>query len=258
MCLRDLPVLGTIRGVRSLCPNSSPLLINQTLPCLTPWRKPLHKKLKTAQFWLSCQKTEKNTHTHTPLWFPTQHPGFNISQMSSACCVDPGSGKSSAQDCCTHSNCISGDITVATFVSPGAWWGGTVRLEKKNTLTVWRTGMKATFLKDTRTINGTAWKCFLLKLKAFHFTHRTVSCLHRESFTLLQNSSVTIVVALLQPRVSVVTDYSPSSSSFTSLAAFSPSSLRFLSIILDLSAAALSSWLTVQPMVPSARFRTAA
>lgn len=52
--------------------------------------------------------------------------------------------------------------------------------------------------------------------------------------------------------------YSPSRSSFTSLAAFSPSSLRFLSIILDLSAAALSSWLTVQPMVPSARFRSAA
>lgn len=53
-------------------------------------------------------------------------------------------------------------------------------------------------------------------------------------------------------------DYSPSRSSFTSLAAFSPSSLRFLSIILDLSAAALSSWLTVQPIVPSARFRSAA
>lgn len=39
----------------------------------------------------------------------------------------------------------------------------------------------------------------------------------------------------------VLRDYSPSSSSFTSLAAFSPSSLRFLSIIFDLSAAALSS-----------------
>lgn len=45
----------------------------------------------------------------------------------------------------------------------------------------------------------------------------------------------------------------PSSSSFTSLAAFSPSSRRFLSIILDLSAAALSSALTVQPMAPHAR-----
>lgn len=55
-----------------------------------------------------------------------------------------------------------------------------------------------------------------------------------------------------------MTEDLPSRSSFTSLAAFSPSSLRFLSIILDLSAAALSSWLTVQPMVPSARFRTAA
>lgn len=47
----------------------------------------------------------------------------------------------------------------------------------------------------------------------------------------------------------------PKSSSFTSFAAFSPSSRRLLSMILDLSAAALSSWLTVQPMVPSARFR---
>lgn len=45
----------------------------------------------------------------------------------------------------------------------------------------------------------------------------------------------------------------PSSSSFTSLAAFSPSSRRFLSIILDLSAAALSSALTVQPMAPRTR-----
>lgn len=43
----------------------------------------------------------------------------------------------------------------------------------------------------------------------------------------------------------------PSRSSFTSLAAFSPSSRRFLSIIFDLSAAALSSALTVQPMAPS-------
>lgn len=42
----------------------------------------------------------------------------------------------------------------------------------------------------------------------------------------------------------------PKSSSLTSLAAFSPSSRRFLSIILDLSAAALSSALTVQPMAP--------
>jgi len=49
--------------------------------------------------------------------------------------------------------------------------------------------------------------------------------------------------------------HSPNRSSFTSLAAFSPSSRRFLSIILDRSAAALSSWLTVQPMVPNARFR---
>lgn len=46
----------------------------------------------------------------------------------------------------------------------------------------------------------------------------------------------------------------PSRSSFTSLAAFSPSSRRFLSIIFDLSAAALSSALTVQPMIePCAR-----
>lgn len=51
--------------------------------------------------------------------------------------------------------------------------------------------------------------------------------------------------------------YIPNRSSFTSLAAFSPSSRRFLSIILDRSCAALSSWLTVHPMVPSARFRTA-
>lgn len=43
---------------------------------------------------------------------------------------------------------------------------------------------------------------------------------------------------------------SPSSSSLTSRAAFSPSSRRFLSIILDRSAAALSSALTVQPMAP--------
>lgn len=43
----------------------------------------------------------------------------------------------------------------------------------------------------------------------------------------------------------------PNRSSFTSLAAFSPSSRRFLSIILDLSAAALSSALTVQPMAPN-------
>lgn len=258
MCLRDLPVLGTIRGVCSLCPNWA-AHSSSTRPCHAWPHGGNHSIKNSRQLSFDCPvRKQKKTHTHTRLWFPTQHPGFNISQMSSACCVDPGSGKSSAQDCCTHSNCISGDITVATFVSPGAWWGGTVRLEKKNTLTVWRTGMKATFLKDTRTINSTAWKCFLLKLKAFHFTHRTVSCLHRESFMLLQNSSVTIIVALLQPRVSVVTDYSPSSSSFTSLAAFSPSSLRFLSIILDLSAAALSSWLTVQPMVPSARFRTAA
>lgn len=42
----------------------------------------------------------------------------------------------------------------------------------------------------------------------------------------------------------------PSSSSLTSLAAFSPSSRRFLSIIFDRSAAALSSALTVQPMAP--------
>ncbi len=41
--------------------------------------------------------------------------------------------------------------------------------------------------------------------------------------------------------------HSPNRSSFTSLAALSPSSRRFLSIILDRSAAALSSWLTVQP-----------
>lgn len=45
----------------------------------------------------------------------------------------------------------------------------------------------------------------------------------------------------------------PSKSSFTSLAAFSPSSRRFLSIIFDLSAAALSSALNVQPMFPKAR-----
>ncbi len=44
----------------------------------------------------------------------------------------------------------------------------------------------------------------------------------------------------------------PNKSSFTSLAAFSPSSRRFLSIIFDLSAAALSSALTVQPMAPNA------
>lgn len=43
---------------------------------------------------------------------------------------------------------------------------------------------------------------------------------------------------------------SPRSSSFTSRAAFSPSSRRFLSIILERSAAALSSALTVQPMAP--------
>lgn len=42
----------------------------------------------------------------------------------------------------------------------------------------------------------------------------------------------------------------PSSRSLTSLAAFSPSSLRFLSIILLLSTAALSSVLNVQPILP--------
>lgn len=41
----------------------------------------------------------------------------------------------------------------------------------------------------------------------------------------------------------------PSNSSFTSRAAFSPSSRRFLSIIFDLSEAALSSALTVHPMI---------
>lgn len=46
---------------------------------------------------------------------------------------------------------------------------------------------------------------------------------------------------------------SPSSSSLTSRAAFSPSSRRFRSIILLLSTAALSSALRVQPMVPGAR-----
>lgn len=45
----------------------------------------------------------------------------------------------------------------------------------------------------------------------------------------------------------------PNKSNFTSLAAFSPSSRRFLSIIFVLSAAALSSALTVQPMVPKGR-----
>lgn len=45
----------------------------------------------------------------------------------------------------------------------------------------------------------------------------------------------------------------PNNSSLTSLAAFSPSSRRFLSIIFDLSAAALSSALTVQPMAPNKR-----
>lgn len=46
---------------------------------------------------------------------------------------------------------------------------------------------------------------------------------------------------------------SPSSSSLTSRAAFSPSSRRFRSIILLRSTAALSSALSVQPMVPGAR-----
>lgn len=65
--------------------------------------------------------------------------------------------------------------------------------------------------------------------------------------------------SVLQPHCNLFTLFRtarrdlPSSSSFTSLAAFSPSSRRFLSIILDLSAAALSSALTVQPMAPHAR-----
>lgn len=45
----------------------------------------------------------------------------------------------------------------------------------------------------------------------------------------------------------------PSSSSLTSRAAFSPSSRRFRSIILLRSTAALSSALSVQPIVPEAR-----
>lgn len=53
-----------------------------------------------------------------------------------------------------------------------------------------------------------------------------------------------------KPRSNQPTDL-PNRSSFTSLAAFSPSSRRFLSIIFDLSAAALSSALTVQPMAPN-------
>lgn len=52
------------------------------------------------------------------------------------------------------------------------------------------------------------------------------------------------------PKKGVACHDLPSRSSFTSLAAFSPSSRRFLSIIFDLSAAALSSALTVQPMAP--------
>lgn len=47
----------------------------------------------------------------------------------------------------------------------------------------------------------------------------------------------------------------PNKSNFTSLAAFSPSSRRFLSIIFDLSAAALSSALTVQPIASNAGVR---
>uniref|UniRef100_M3Z3L0 Uncharacterized protein n=1 Tax=Mustela putorius furo TaxID=9669 RepID=M3Z3L0_MUSPF len=47
----------------------------------------------------------------------------------------------------------------------------------------------------------------------------------------------------------------PSSSSLTSRAAFSPSSRRFRSIILLRSTAALSSALSVQPIVPGARAR---
>ena len=56
----------------------------------------------------------------------------------------------------------------------------------------------------------------------------------------------------LQPEEHISSGNLPNKSNLTSLAAFSPSSRRFLSIIFDLSAAALSSALTVQPMDPEA------
>lgn len=88
------------------------------------------------------------------------------------------------------------------------------------------------------------------------FPNTSKSALMVVTFVKLEDTVLYFLSVCVSDRQSFT--HSPSRSSFTSLAAFSPSSRRFLSIIFDLSAAAFSSWLTVQPMFPSARFRTAA
>lgn len=93
--------------------------------------------------------------------------------------------------------------------------------------------------------------CDLIAQDKVHFN--ALICLFMTWLDHLLRSCLTVSDAVKQPNVTAVSCSLPRSSSFTSLAAFSPSSRRFLSIILDLSAAALSSALTVQPMAPRQR-----